>query len=300
MLENDIEMFLKNAHMGAEAPQTATLADCLWNVNAYDAAASIRNAVALLYGKEMFDILDPANQALAYLDKYKYGEITPEALAEIPEIEKRAAIADEAYKKGLAYNAFSLQNFPGALGRGVEFAKNALKAAKGAPDFRKQYGKSIDATLAAAIKEVDVDVAKGDIFKSPLDMVGGTLLVYENKCPKRFATVIRGRKTTTSRLTLKFECDPFPPAGDYVLHLCAQDDETDAQCRIRIAVNGKPAFEGPNKFVRFGWSVEKFVLPFDSLKRSNELIIENIEDADNNNGPPWFMACYGVIKKAVQ
>ncbi|MCY3019293.1 MAG: beta-N-acetylglucosaminidase domain-containing protein [Planctomycetota bacterium] len=300
-LENDIEAFLKNAHMGMEAPQTTTLADCLWNVKAYDAATSIRSGVALLYGKEMFDILDPANKALAYLDKYKYGEITPEVMAEIPEIERRLAIAEEAYKKGLAYNAFSLQNFPGALCRGVEFARTALKAAKSAPDFRKQYGKDIDATRAIAAKEVGIDLAGDDIFKSPLDLMGGTLMVYDNKCPKRFATVIRGRKTATSRLKLSFECDPFPPAGDYILHLSAQDDETDAQCQIRIAVNGKTVFEGPNKFARFGWSVETFILPFDSLKRGNELTIENIEDADNGNGPPWFMVNYAVIKKkAVQ
>ncbi|HEY3322638.1 MAG TPA: beta-N-acetylglucosaminidase domain-containing protein [Planctomycetota bacterium] len=296
-LENDIESYLKNAHMGAEANETATLADCLWNVKAYDAAASIRNSVAMLHGKEMFEILDPANKALSYLDKYKYGAITPEAMGEIPEIERRLAIAEGAYKKGVAYNAFSLKNFPGSLGRAVDFARNALKAAKSAPDFYKQYRKEVDATRALAVQEVDEDSQKGDIFKSPVDMIGGTLLVYDNKCPKRFATVIRGRKTTTSRLKFAFECDPFPAAGDYALHLCGQDDEVEAQCRIRIALNGKTIFEGPNRFVRNGWSVETFILPFESLKRNNELTIENLEDADNHNGPPWFMVNYAVIKK---
>jgi hypothetical protein len=295
--ENDIAGFLKNAHMGMEAPQTTTLADCLWNVKAYDPAASVRKGVALLYGKDMFDILDPANQALGYLDKYEYGSITPEAVTEIPELERRAAIAEAAYSNGLVYNAFSLSNFPGALGRGVDFAKAAVATAKKGPDFYKQYGKQVDETRALAEKETGVDKAKGDLFKSPLELNGGKLMVYDNKCPARFATVIRGQRTVTSRLRTTFECDPFPPSGPYTLVLSAQDDDAAAPCRIRIAVNDKTVFEGPSPFVQFGWSLEKFTLPFDALKRGNELTIENIEDADNNNGPPWFMVNYLVLKK---
>jgi len=298
--ENDIEGYLKNASMSTEAPQTTTLADCLWNVKAYDAAASIRKGVAMLYGKDMFDLIDPANKALAYLDKYPYGEVTPEAVTEIPEIERRAKIADEAYQKGLAYNAFSLQNFPGALGRGVEFAYTAAKGAKNAPDFYKKYQKDIDETRALAGQEVGIDTNKGDIFKSPVDIVGGNIDIYSAKCPRRFANYFRGQKTTTPRGKISFECDPFPPAGDYVLHLSAQDDDAIAPCKIRISCNGKTIFEGPSTFARLGWSIEKFTIPFACLKRGNTLLIENIEDAENISGPPWFMVNYAVIKKAVQ
>jgi tetratricopeptide (TPR) repeat protein len=298
--ENDIEGYLKNAHMGAEAPQTTTLADCLWNIEAYDAAASIRNGVAMLYGKDMFDLLDPGNKALAYLDKYPYGAVTPEAVTEIPEIERRAKIAEEAYNKGVAYNAFSLSNFPGWLGGAVGWYKGCAEAAKKAPDFYKLYAKDIEETRALAAKEVGIDAAKGDLFKSPVDFIGGNVGPYDAKCPRRFATYIYGQKTATHGLRLGFECDPFPPSGGYVLHLSAQDDDAEAPCKIRIAVNGKPIFEGPSKFVRFGWSVERIVIPFAGLKRGNELTIENIEDTDNSHGPPWFMVNYAVLKKAAQ
>ena len=298
--ENGIEAYLKNAHMGMEAPQTATLADCLWNLEGYDATASIRHAVAMLYGKEMFGILDVANQALAYLDKYQYGAVTPEAVTEIPEIERRVKIAEEAYTRGLAYNAFSLENFPGALGRGVHFAKRLLRAAKNAPDFFTRYKKDLAATRALAEKEVGVDAAKGDILKLPIDLLGGTLIVYDNRCPKRFATLLRGQKTAIPRTTTSFVCDPFPPSGPYELRLSAQDDDAVAPCKIRIAVNGKAIFEGPSKFVRFGWSVEKLTIPFDCLKRGNTLVIENLEDSAVGSGPPWFMINYAVIKKAMR
>ena len=298
--ENDIEAYLKNSHMGMEAPQTTTLADCLWNVKAYDAAASIRNGVAMLYGKGMFDILDVANKALTYLDKYKYGAVTPEAVTEIPEIEKRVKIAEEAYNRGVAYNAFSLENFPGALGRGVQFAKRLLSGAKKAPDFFTKYKKDIDETRALAEKEVGIDTTKGDLFKSAVDLIGCNLMVYDNRCPKRFTSIIRGQRSPIPRMRTSFECDPFPPAGGYVLYLCAQDDDAEAPCRIRIAVNEKTIFEGPSKFVRYGWSVEKFTIPFDCLKRGNLLTIENLEDSEVGNGPPWFMVNYAVIKKAAQ
>jgi hypothetical protein len=299
--ENDIAGFLKNAGMGTEAPQTTTLADCLWNVKAYNAAASIRNGVAMLYGKEMFDILDPANKALAYLDKYKYGEVTPEAATEIPEIERRVALAQAAYNQGLAYNGFSLTNFPGALSRAAfEFCPDAIRNAKNAPDFHKKYAKEIEETRTLAEKEVGVNPAQGDMFKSPVDILGGQILVYDFKCPKRFATVIRGRRTAVPRVNIRFECDPFPPAGSYVLHLSAQDHDAGAPCKIRLAVNDKTVFEGTNAFARCGWSLQKFTLPFDALKRGNTVTIENMEDSDLISGGPWFMLNYIVLKKAAQ
>ncbi|MBM4037794.1 MAG: hypothetical protein FJ290_04705 [Planctomycetes bacterium] len=294
--ENDIEGFLKNAHMGMEAPQTTTLADCLWNVRGYDAAASIRRGVAMLYGKEMFDILDPANKALAYLDKYKYGEVTPEAPTEIPEIERRLKIAEEAVARGKAYNAFSLENFPGALERGVGFARAALAGARKPPDFFAKYKKDIEETRELAAKEVGVGAAKGDILKLPTDFLGGTLLVYDNKCPRRFASLIRGRQTPNPRVTTRFECDPFPPSGPYELHLCAQDDDAEAPCRIRIKVNDTVVFEAPSGFARYGWSIRKFALPLEALQRGNLLTIECTEDSAAQQGPPWFMVNYAVLR----
>lgn len=296
--QNDIEGFLKNAHMGAEAPQTTTLADCLWNVKAYDPDKSIRKGVAMLYGKEMFDILDPANQALAYLDKYKYGQITPEAMTEIPEIRRRLEIAEAAYARGEQYNAFSLENFPGALKRGVDFARDLLAATKNPPDFFAKYRKNIADTRELAAREAGADASRGHILKMPTDFLGGEIVVYANRCPRRLGCLIRGRKTPIPKATARFECDPFPPSGPYELHVCAQDDEADAPCRIRIRLNDATVFEGPSGFVRNGWSLRKFVLPAADLKRYNALTIECMEDSSNRSGPPWFIINYAVVRKS--
>jgi hypothetical protein len=193
-----------------------------------------------------------------------------------------------------------LQNFSGYLGSAIGWYKNCAVAARKAPDFYKKYATDIAETRSLAEKEVGIDAAKGDLFKSPVDLVGGTLIVYDNKCPKRFASLIRGQKTAIPRTRANFACDPFPPSGPYELHISAQDDDAEAPCRIRIVVNDKTVFEGPSQFTRFGWSVQKFTIPFDCLKRGNVLVVENMEDSEVGSGPPWFMVNYAVIKKAVQ
>ena len=129
--ENDIAGYLKNSHMPDEASAVATLADFQWNMKTYHLEDSIRRVVPLLCGKEMFDILNPAGEALWIFDKYKYGSFTPEAVKELPELEKNLAIAEAAWQKAVAYNAFSLGIFNGSLGRAIkEFAKNTVDAAR--------------------------------------------------------------------------------------------------------------------------------------------------------------------------
>lgn len=297
-LDKDLTGYLKN---GGEIPQVITLADCLWNIKGYDSAASIRNAVAMFYGKEMFDIIDPATKAMTKLDKYPYMQVRPGAAEEAEEIAKLSVIANEAWAKGLEYNRYALEGWGGQLGSVVGGSKNLAELAKTAPDIKKTYGKQIDATREDAAKEIGINPAKGDIFRSPAELIGGDLTEYGTRCPKRFANCVRGKLSGISTLTTGFECDPFPPAGAYELYVSAQDDDKEKEVNIRISVNGKSIFEGPSGFVRYGWSQRKFTIPFEAMKRGNQLVIECIDEGANvRSGPPWFMVNYVVIKKAVQ
>ncbi len=94
-----------------------------------------------------------------------------------------------------------------------------------------------------------------------------------------------------------FRVDPFPPSSDYQLVISAQDDDAEAKCHIRISVNDVVVFEGENPFVRFGWSRHTFRIPAGSLKRTNALRIENVEDTGRSGGPPFFMLNYAVVRK---
>ncbi len=298
-LDKDLTGFLKN---GGEIPQVNTLADCLWNIKGYDSAASIRAAVAMFYGKEMFDIIDPATKAMTKLDKYPYMEIRPGAAEEADEIARLSAEANAALDKALAYNREAIEGWGGHLVGVIRNSKNLAEKARTAPNLKATYGRQIDATRAFALKEAGIDEARGDIFKSPVDLIGGELMEYEwRMIPNRFASCIRGKASGISTLTTTFECDPFPASGPYLLFLSGLDDDKEKGVTLRISVNGKAIFEGASTFERFAWSMQKFTIPFDALKRGNTLVIEILDEGLNiRSGPPFFMVNYVVLKKSAQ
>ena len=300
--ERDIRGFHKNAHAPAECCQIATLADCLWNVKGYDKDRAARRGVNQLLGARVYDILAPALPALAYFDKYKYGALTADILHEDPkDLEAKAALAESAWQQAVAYNP-AVRMF-GDFGRGVAWAKNVVKGAKNPPDFLAKHKTAIADCRALAEKEVGVDPAKGDLFYSPIDLVGGQAFTQKaggnTGCEEtRFVKCLRGASTTFPQCGLRFECDPFPPAGAYELYLCGMDDELPAQNTIRICVNGKVVYEGPTGFENAGrFSVRKFAIPFETMVRYNQVTIENKTPGFNSNGTPWLFFNYAVIRK---
>ncbi len=66
-----------------------------------------------------------------------------------------------------------------------------------------------------------------------------------------------------------------------------------------MLVNETKIFEGENGFKKSGsgWSRRTFKIPAAALKRSNTLVIQNIEDTDRASGPPFFMLNYAVLRK---
>ena len=137
-LDRDLTGYLKN---GGEIPQVNTLADCLWNINGYDAAESIRAAVAMYYGKEMFDIIDPATKAMTRLDKYPYMEIRPGAAEEADEIARLSAEANAALDKALAYNREAITGWGGHLVSVIRGSKTWQR--RPAPNLQAAYGRRL-------------------------------------------------------------------------------------------------------------------------------------------------------------
>jgi hypothetical protein len=229
-------------------------------------------------------------------------QIMPGAAEEADEIARLSAEANAALDKAMAYNREALEGWGGYLVNVIRSSKNLAEQAKTAPNLKATYGKQIDSTREFAVKEAGIDEAKGDIFKSPIDLTGGELYEYAwRMIPKRFASCIRGKASGISTLTTGFDCDPFPPSGPYTLYLSGLDDDAEKGVTLRISVNGKAIFEGVSTFERFAWSMQKFTIPFDALKRGNTLVIEVLDEGLNvRSGPPFFMVNYMVIKKAVQ
>ncbi len=279
----DIGFYYLNTSVQFGASMLSAAADCLWNVKGYDPKRSIRQAVAMLYGEKMFDILHPVSLELGKLDKYKYGRITPEALTEIPELARIAAFVETRWKQAKAYNPEALREMPGYVGAGVGFAKAIVAAAKGKPDFRKLYAKAIADSRARAEKEIGLDPKAGDLFISPADCVGPTIL--------------RGAQTEgLNRVRFPFAA---APGVGYDLHLCGEQEpefwEGDPVA-IRISLNGATVYEGPCKLPFRDVKTATFALPADNVKAQNTVDIEMVTDGMNPHAGP-FAALYAVVLK---
>lgn len=298
--ENDVACFHKNAHTPTECCQIATLADCLWNVKGYDKDRSVKRGVNQLLGEKMYDILAPGLPALAYFDKYKYGGLTADILHEdVKDLETKANIAGACWKRAVEYCPDV--RLYGDIDRGVDWANGIVRSAKNPPDFLAKYKDQADACRAFAEKEVGVDKAKGDLFFSPVDITGGEVQKAVKKdrlSVDRFATALRGASTCFNVLSLRFECDPFPPSGDYALYLCGLDDELPAKNKVRIVLNDVTIFEGDPGFENeTAFSVKKFTIPFKTMKRYNILKVVSLAPGDTPSTPPWTLINYAVIKK---
>ncbi len=296
--ENDIAAFHKNAHMPTECPQTTTLADCLWNVKAYDKRRSIERGVALLMGEKMYSILEPGLKGLTRFDKYKYGTLNADILYEdLDELKAHYEIASNCWEKAVKYNP-AVHSY-GAYGRGVDFAARVLKGAKNPPDFMAKYAERIGPARELAEKEMKFDKERGDLLYIPTDMSGPQMAFYKFRDLKeyRFVKFLRGAETQFSKCEFKFECDPFPPAGDYELFICGMDDEVDGLNDIKLSVNGNVFYSGPTGFIANEYKIAKFVVPAKFMTRYNRLVMSNMGPGANANGPPYIAIAYAMLRK---
>ena len=295
--ENDIAAFHKNSHIPTECPQITTLADCLWNVKGYDKRRSVERGVAMLMGEKMYSILAPGIPSLTRFDKYKYGSLNADILHEdLDELRKHYEIASNCWAKAREY----CPNIKyGSYGAGVSYAAAVLRNAKNPPDFLAKYAEFIGPAKELAEKEMKFSNEKGDLLYLPTDMTGPQMAFYKFRNLKeyRFVKFLRGAETQFSKAELKFECDPFPPAGDYELYVCGMDDEVEGINDIEIAVNGTVVYSGPSGFLPFEYKISKFVVPAKHMTRYNKLTIANKGTGANSNGPPYMAIAYAMLRK---
>ena len=104
---------------------------------------------------------------------------------------------------------------------------------------------------------------------------------YGYECPRRENVyVLRTRRTEYSLMRLKFGLHETPGAA--TLAIDGQDDEKPGATRIRIALNDRELFRGPNRFKEKGWSTCRHRVPAGLLvKGKNELVIEDLEEGDD-------------------
>lgn len=116
------------------------------------------------------------------------------------------------------------------------------------------------------LSEAEIRLGDGTAIRlEPTDFAGGTgYRVYAYKCPPAKAVWIYGKSRGPSKMHTRFflECATKQEAE---LRIRGQDADKPGVTRIRILLNGREIFRGPNGFAKQGWSERRFRLPGEAL-----------------------------------
>ena len=250
--ENDIYGYQKNSHTPMECPQITSLADCLWNVKAYDMERGIKRGLDQYVGAGLYEALAPALGPLSTFDKYKYGGINTLVRDEDPvEMEKRVVKIREATKKATEIVGSAKMHEMGAWMRALGWAEGILKAVKNPPDFRAKYKNWLEQAYDAALSS-GYEKSEGDILFDAIDFhyVGSGLYPPPEHdtgrtIGSRFSAEIHEGGTAQAEATVKF----LPLKGDCKLNIYGQG----ACPEVEITLNDKKIYDGRNP-CNNGWN----------------------------------------------
>lgn len=290
--ENDVCGYQKNSHTPMECPQITSLADCLWNVKAYDMERSIRRGLGQYVGDGLYDALAPALDALSWFDRYEYGQVTTAVRDEdVEEVERRVKVVREATDKAIALVGRGKMNEMGAWMRGLGWAEGILKAVRNPPDFRARHADWLRKTLAVATSS-GYDKVVGDILLDAIDFHDASAEVFPElkKTGGKKGSYLAASVGEGGTAWAKADFPAKPEDGECRLVLYAQG----ACPEIKVALNGSVLHDGRNPCNR-GWdgpySSHVWTFPSTILaKGANELRI-------THKGGGWFplRICYVAL-----
>lgn len=116
------------------------------------------------------------------------------------------------------------------------------------------------------VRSAELRWADGTKFPIPLARFRGGAgpAEYSIGCPPAQAVWVYGTNTDQRRMQAWFDL-PKVPAGDAQLVLNGQDHDKPGSVRVRLVLNGKVLFQGPNNFAKLGWSERSFRVPFEAF-----------------------------------
>ena len=176
--EKDIAGYLKNSNTPMECPQLTSLADCLWNVKAYDPETGIRRGMGNYAGDAFFNALDSAIGDLSYIDKFWYGQLDATVRDEdVAELERKLGRIEKATATAESLNGPDFLNSCGKWMVAVGWFRKLVKAAKNPPDYRTVHKALLERTLGVA-EAAGYDRDRGDILLDAVDLHHSDLLGY--------------------------------------------------------------------------------------------------------------------------
>ena len=266
----------------------AQIADYMWNPESFDPQKSLAVAVSKILGADLLATTEEWNKVVKKIDSFGM-RVTPGAAKRIAKLIK----AHNRLKQLLQVFKAKTKRLDIIDGlndyvNNVERYIRKLQKVK-FPHLEKRRKKLITAIR----KEIDLNL--GDILLTAMDFTGGARSgVYSYKCKPRYAIWAYAPEAVA---TMRVEFDLSYSVKDAELIISGQDDDAEAQCNIQIKINGHSIFKGKSPFKRFGWYNKNFPIPRKYLLNGRNLItVENIEQSDNMNGPPFIMISYAVLR----
>lgn len=243
--EEDVIGYQKNSHTPMECPQITSLADCLWNVKAYDMERGIKRGLDQYVGKGLYEALNPALGSLSYFDKYMYGKVDTLVRDEDPkEVLGHLEKVRQATKNATEIVGSAKMHEMGAWMRAVGWAEGVYRAVCNPPDFRSQFSVWLKQTEDAALSS-GYEKKEGDILFDAIDFHLVSAALYPQPehdtgrtIGSRLAAYISPGRTAVAKANVKF----LPLKGKCKLNIYAQGG-----CpKMKIVLNDKVVYEGRN------------------------------------------------------
>ena len=291
--EKDIGGYLKNAHTPTECPQITSLADCLWNVRAYDPERSIRRGMGNYAGDAFFNALDSVFADLCYIDKYEYGQLDASVRDEdIAAIEGRLSRIEKATAEAAAVNGQEFLDSCGVWMQAVGWFRNLVKTAKNPPDYKKVHRELLLRTQALA-EIAGFDRRKGDVLLDAIDLHHSAPLAYGGPSPRDqlLASGIWGGGYADA----KFKVATGTKKGNVTIVIRGATDiypgGPKPEERLTLELNGKRIAECKNPFGR-EFSNASFKVPLSAFKSNAENHLKIMNGKDDRR----LMVAFALIK----
>ncbi len=295
-LFDHISAFLHNMSRYQSACVIGPCMDWCWNPEAHDPETAVRRIDEMLVGPGVFEILREAMPAVAYFDKYIYGELRSELLTENPDdLDRRVSEAEAAWEKVLAIaknDGLFVSDFDRC---GIKWARKLAANCRNPPKWLKEKYDAEMANTAFAEKEVGYDAAKGDVFY-PAELLNGAQYVqniggWGNSGKRNVKYVNVGEEVSGT-----FDCGAdFPPERPFRLVFVGSPwngHETFAE----VEVNGRRIWSGSAFAEKHHFTPLEIEIPVDALQRSNNrFVFRNSAPLQESQRKP--MVHYAVLKR---
>ncbi len=302
---NDIEAYMMNGGNIDKSGALVSIADWTWNHENFDPEATIEDAIIKLTDVLSYPILKAMNVQLSVFDPYKF-ELSFDALRNADILNKALDSLKILNTELENINGGSAEFWTSVNSTHIERARHFVEQINLAlqDPIVQQIIDRPDAsvTMYFAVKDGNFDPNSNDILIEPEDFSGCGVInygyynaasgIYLEDRPTAYIT---GQGTSISEMTTTFSFDQFPPTTNYQLIITGADDFLTEKCPIRITLNNKVIFDGPNNFLNTEWDTQIFNIPASNFVATNVLTITNTSPTGNSDAPPAFMLNYVVL-----